>query len=437
MGLMSWLFPSKDDRLARARKALDEGRFAIARDEARDLGDHPGASSLIAEAERKLALRNLELVHEWAEQGDLERAAHHLDVAADLCPPELDREFERAERALGASTARVTAEKRAAAKAEAAKLLELNPSWRQGREEEELPLPPGVTEEDADAMRARLAILVEGYPEALRPAFIKLGSVFAGAVVDLEDGKLGEAAAALATLPDDEPLVRHERARLAMAMGNPTTAAAEWQAFASFAGGHHPIGSGHSATMLAHARAVSGDPHGALTLLTEHGLTGVQAAGTLYPVLLEATGRYAEADEAVRAILSRAGPQAPLYLLLARIRERGGDRLGAMRALETSLEKCACGTGGCSKPAEPDVATYRSLATLYLEDGLETPRALELAETARSMTDQPVWEDVYLAALAARHRQDADWPDLAGRLRAITAAGDPRAARLDRHLAVA
>ena len=62
--------------------------------------------------------------------------------------------------------------------------------------------------------------------------------------------------------------------------------------------------------------------------------------------------RLADADRVLRAMLTKFGSQPHLYVMLARVREKSGERIAAMRVLETCLEKCACGTGGCNKPAD-------------------------------------------------------------------------------------
>lgn len=435
MGLLSWLFPSKEDRMASARAAFDAGRFADARMSAEDLGDHPGAAQLIAECEEALTRKNLADVYGWIESGDLNRAREQLDIADELCPRHLDFLMQAAEAALRTATAQHAAQKKADQHAQNSKLFDVNPAFKGSNPDDELPLPEGVSEAEAEALKARLAILVDGYPEALRPRFVTLGTAFAGAVLDLEDGQIERAALVLATLPDDDPLVRYERGRVLLSQRDAIGAATELRTFAELAGGHARVGNTHSAVQLAQALAMGGDHAAAVSTLEDASAHNLDVGAGLYAALLEATGRYADADRVLRALLTRFGSQPHLYVMLARVRDKSGERMAAMRVLETCLEKCACGTGGCSKPAEPDVEAYRMLATMYLEEGLDAPRGLELADTARSMVQQPVWEDVYLAALAARKRDDATWSEMAAQLRTGTAEADPRRRRLEQHLA--
>ena len=72
------------------------------------------------------------------------------------------------------------------------------------------------------------------------------------------------------------------------------------------------------------------------------------------------------------------------------------------------------------------------LATLYLEDGLETQRALQLLEEA-PLRGGPSWDDLYVEALAAKARRDDRLPALLATLRQHTPEGDPRAERLQEH----
>jgi hypothetical protein len=59
------------------------------------------------------------------------------------------------------------------------------------------------------------------------------------------------------------------------------------------------------------------------------------------------------------------------------------------------------------------VGIIRSLAILYLEDGIELERAAELADQAAGLVQKPAWEDLYLAALSAKRSGLADAPKLA------------------------
>ena len=145
--------------------------------------------------------------------------------------------------------------------------------------------------------------------------------------------------------------------------------------------------------------------------------------------LLEATGELPEAETVLRQLVKDAPTLSPAYVALARVRVAGGHRQEAMQALEASLRNCACGTGSCGAQP-PDVNAYRMLATLYLEDGVDRDRALELAATARDLVRQPQWGDLYLAALAARAQGAPEARQLIDRLVEVTPPGTDAAGRV-------
>ena len=62
------------------------------------------------------------------------------------------------------------------------------------------------------------------------------------------------------------------------------------------------------------------------------------------------------------------------------------------------------------------------LATLYLEEGIQTDKAMVLAAQALGMVKKPQWEDLYLRALVAHQERAPDFPDIAERLRSLTPA---------------
>jgi hypothetical protein len=435
MGLLSWLFPSPEQKLEGARRALIAGRFAEARDTALEL-DIPGAADLVVQAEEALAQLNLAHAVSWAEAGDDDRVKTHLELARQFAKEGMETSFADARRQI--QTTRERREKIAAEEARRAadRMLDIDLRFRDGQSEEAMPIPEGMDEAEAEELKARLAILFDGYPEPLRRGMFALGPTFAQAVLDLDEGRAEPALQALIALPDDAPLVLHERARAADALGDPAAAARAWQTFAKVAGGHHPIGAHHTAVLLAQAQAASGDLDGAFQTLTEARKADPDLGSGLYASLLEARGDLAGAERLLRAMLQKYGAQPSLYLAIARVRLRGNHRVEAMQALETSLRQSNCKPGTCgAKP--PDLATHRLLAMLYLEDGIETPRALELADTARQLVQQPIWDDLYLAALVARHEGSGDLLVLASRLHEVTPAGDPRRSKLERYLPLA
>lgn len=429
MGLLSWLFPSPDDKLNRARASLAAGRFNDARRDALGL-DLPGASDVVYEAEQGLARLNLEAARSWADAGDGERVAMHLELAERFGGSPAMREIEATAHYFESRQREQAAFQRAQAEADLKRLMEVDPRFHAEHGEGEIPLPDGISEDDADALKARLAILHDSYPEALRASVFDLGAAFSQAVLDLDDGQPAEAFAVLSQLPDDVAVVQHERARALLALRDASGAVEALQRFAVLAGGHQAIGNLHTAAILSQTLAQLGRIDEAFEVLVEARRADPDLAPGLYAALLEARGDYAGAEIILRALLQKIGPQAPIYVAIARLRVAAGKRVEAMQALETGLRACGCAPGTCgSKP--PDLAAHRMLATLYLEDGIETPRALEVAELAFGLVQQQTWDDLYLATLVANATQDPTRADKARQLASVTPPGDPRRARLD------
>ena len=137
-----------------------------------------------------------------------------------------------------------------------------------------------------------------------------------------------------------------------------------------------------------------------------------------------ALGRLAEADEQARVLVKKSPRELGLYKLMARCRIRAGKRVEAMQVLEAGLTTC-CESGKCgSMPF--DVAAARMLARLYLEDRMETERAMELVGKIQAGLKEATWFEGYLEALSLRNAED---PVLPTRVKALSlglANDDPR-----------
>ncbi|MEN0062802.1 MAG: tetratricopeptide repeat protein [Myxococcota bacterium] len=422
MGLLSWLFPTPEDRVARARRFFEQNRPDEARLELLGV-DHPDAQELLARAHRELAVANLDAAVSWARAGDDDRVRIHLELADQFHEGGLEERFREARREM-----REMREARRAVEADAqreaqARLFDLDVPEQ--FDDGTAGLLPHADDPEREEVEQRIALLIENYPDALEGTVRDLGPEFITAVLELENGNPQDALMGLLDLPDKQPLVQWERARAAHALGDASSAATALRAFAKFAKGHHRIGNTHSGTYLAQLLAESGELDEALRVLRDVRRKAPQEGGALFAQLLMVTGELEKAETVTKDLLKKSPKAMPLYGLLARIRLAGDHRVEAMRALEAGLEATHCPPGKCGYQP-PDLDAHRLLATLYLEDGIETQRALELSATAASLVNRPSWDDIYLRALVAKATQEPDAMALAERLLQSTPEDDPR-----------
>jgi len=428
MGLLSWFFPSPADRVARARKYLDDGRPDEARLEVLDV-DHPDASAVLAEAENGLALLNLDAAVNACRAHDDVRAGELLELADRFHTGGHEERFRDARREMRELRAARSAAEVAAKEDQQRRLLSADPlgvtggpSWLDKTAD------AAVFGPDREELEARLALAVENYPDDLRASVSDLGATFGQAVLDLDDGRPDLAIQALVALPDDAPLVQWERARAAYAVGDPGAAAKALKRFASLAG-HHAIGQRHTAVFLAQCLAESGDLHQALAVMRSAREDEPKLGGLMFGSLLEATDALEEAEKVLKGVIKDHPRMASAYVTLARVRVKGGYRMEAMQALEAHLSATHCTPGRCGA-TPPDLDLHRMLATLYLEDGIERDRALELAATAQSLVQKPQWGDLYLAALVAKAQGRPETRQLVDRLVEVTPPGTQAAQRV-------
>ena len=406
MGFFSRLFGSDPaTKVERARKMIEEGRWADARWELEEL-DHPEAEGLLAQAMAALAALNLEEADARFNAGERESAKEHLEMARQFgATAEQLRDIRKGWRIQ-------RAEEEAARAAEEAKAPEAegdDPIWS---------LPP-------DDPRLRYALRIETWPEELRRRLVDLGPGFAEAVSALDEGKASQAFEAFGHFVARDPVARFERARAALALGRLPAAVSDLLTFGAEVG-HRRIGNDDTAIMAAQLLGRLGRADEALELvdaeLTQRndlGLRGTRAS------LLEAKGSLAEAEDEAFALLEHAGGDLGLVKLLARVRMRRGNRIGAMQALEGGLAK-TCNTPGKCGYQPFDVVAGRMLAQLYLEDRLDPKRALQLLDDINHNRQAPEWQDAYLDALQARNQGDPQLPQKLELLGRGLPAGDPR-----------
>jgi len=414
MGLFSWLFPSPEDRLARARKLLAAGEYAQARDESEGL-DVAGAAEVHAAALDGLVELNLREADGLAFAGAFDRAQEHIVMAVEFAgapPSPGNRDAIRAAR-------RRLREARKASRQGPPKGVALanDPKIIKPLGDDPLfSLPP-------DDPRLRYAMALEAWPEALRARLIDLGPDFALAVNALDDGRAAEAVAAFAPFVDRDPVACYERARAARAAGDLAMASGDLRRFGREVG-HRKIGPFHTGALLGQLLIQQGRARDALTavdeaLAEEPDSVPLQAVRAF---ALERDGRYADADELARRLIKVASRDLGLYKLMARCRLRAGKRVEAMSALDAGLTTC-CTSGRCgSQPF--DVQAGRMLAQLYLEDRLEPARAHELLARVKA-TAQPGPFEAYLDALVLRNQGDPGALEIAGRLLRRLPQGDP------------
>jgi len=446
MGLLSWLFPGPEQKLAKAERLMRRGdpgqaRLLLAGLEGLD------AARLREQVEDALVGMNLEAAAACARSGEFEASAEHLALAERFADGRLADQLRAGRRAL--REARSAA--RAVAKGAAGVTISSDPlsgggscatgscggGGGGGPVPHEEPasgfggdpifsLPP-------DHPQVRYALLLEAYPDQLRERFLALGADFAAAVLLLEDGQPRQAWVALEPFVAAEPAVRFLRGRAALELGWFPRAASELRAFGD-AVGHQRIGSQHTAAMAAQALASDKRLEEALDLLeAERARADELSLAANQVSVLEALGRLPEADELGVAVLRAAPGDLGLHKMLARIRLKGGKRLEAMQVLESGLTRLCKGPGKCgSQPLDLDAA--RLLASLYLEDRLQPKRAAELVRDIARFSRQPDWRDGYLSALQARNAGEPSATDLAHELLRRLKDGDPRRGLVERNL---
>jgi tetratricopeptide (TPR) repeat protein len=438
MGLLSWLFPSEADRVAKARKVFERGDPGQARLLIEGL-EGPEAEALREQVFDRLVQLNLEAVEHCANAAELDAAAEHLELAERFAS---SRHRDALREARG-----VLREARVVARAVAPPKKKSGGAGHSGcasgscgtREAIPPEAPsPGFGADPIwslphDHPQVRYALLLETYPEALRERFLALGAAFAEAVLLLEDGEHRRAFEALEPFVAQDPVVRLPRAQAAVAMKQLPRAASELRAFAD-AYGHQRAGNFHTGVLLARALGGDGRLQEALDLVRSLRATDDDLELHLNEVvLLETLGRLPEADEAGRALLRRAPGDLGIHKLLARIRVKGGERTAAMQVLESGLTRLCKGPGKCgSQPF--DVEAGRFLAQLYLEDRVQPKRAEELLAEIAKYARQPEWIDGYLRALVARNGGGAELDALVEGLLQGLPEGDARRALVEGNL---
>lgn len=431
MGILSFFFPKPEDRVRRATKLVDNGRWAAVLDELQGI-ELPEAEGLRAKAKQGLVRMNLEAAISWANADDDHRVQIHLDLVEQYHQGDLVEEIRAARRQVREIRQTRDAVEQRKHEEREARLLAVDPLGISGGPDLfRDPIPDDLAGEDDHERAARLAFLVEGYPEDLRKKLKELPADFANAVLLLDEGRSDKALQTLVALPDNNPIVQYERARAAHALGDARAGARALRRFAELAG-HTEIGNVHTAVRLAQMTAEAGDPADALRVLRQARRKAPRLGGILYAQLLLHSNELEEADTVLRGLIANQPRRTDLHLLLGTVRLRAGMREEAKQALEAAMDKVCDNVGRCGhNPPNPDV--LRMLAILYLEDGSDVARGKELAEMLAGVEAKPSWQDRYIDALVAIRTGQPDATSLSRR--ALAEAPEAARAQIEKHLA--
>mgnify|MGYP006078587787 CR=1 FL=1 len=427
MGLFSWLSPTPEKRIAKAQSLLDNKLYVKARDAAE------GIDSEVAEEIRKSALRGLRDLNIREAIGlanalEFERAQEHLELAENFDQGG-DNTLQEARGEVRRLRTNAPAPKKKRSGSGGS-----NPfggggggGVSEGAGADEIPEPDenNLWSLPPDDPRLAVAITLETYPAELREKLLALGGKFAGILALIDKGEPEAAVEQLTPYITDEPAVRIERSRAARAAGNLPLAGSDLATWGQEFG-HKLVGTNHTANQLAHIYAEQGRLEDGLRVViaqlnVEPGQK--QLRGTM-ATLLEAVGRFSEADEVARKLVREVPSDLGLYRLMARCRIRGGKRVEAMQVLESSL-KNNCTSGNCgSQPF--DVEAGRILARLYLEDRRDPKRATELMTLIKDNAKEMGWFDQYLEALVERNSGAIDMDPTVEQLLVGVTEKDPR-----------
>lgn len=315
---MGWLgiFSRERRTLFQARSLLDSGQFDDALDLLRDLDD-PDIASLRHQVRRAAATAFLREALAACEAGDGKRMRQRLARARRYHTPVLEPLFQATERRIREHQVRVTAPEHWLTLLDAARELEAHLSVgdtsrgelfrsrrliRQAQPAFGAPIHAEAVEgAGRDVLRAVQGAVRAEYPDELGERVPHLGEPFAQAVLFIALGRPDLAALPLLELPETEPLVSFERARVAHALGQSRLALTALQGFVTLVGGHRTIRRLNTGVFLAQMAEVVGEPERALAVLDE---LPVRIMGrrpvALYARLLLQVGRGSEA----RALLA-------------------------------------------------------------------------------------------------------------------------------------
>ena len=464
MGLLGRLFAKDPAKLLdRAEALLGRGNAYGARQlvrEAREAADGAQADEGLAGRAAALELRCRGALAESAleearfaeEEGDFADAAEWVASALEHVGEERRGELRKRRRGLLARAEEAERERRRPV------MLDASPAGAGtggGADEED----EGETGPDTLETEVRFGTLVGTLRDEVADRYLHRPTPFQSAYVDLNEGRVEEALEgfdALAEASPDDPVVRLERGRCRLLLGDPTGAREDFEAAWPELGSDPLDSSGASvASLWAEACLEPGegrDPEAVVERLADLADLSSGAGAPDDPELAALYGRALlaadRADDAVEHLVEAAerfrGRQELPHLLARALVASGGaeERGRAIRVLETAIAP-SCASGTCSKPPlhGPSV---RTLIGLYL-DRIQDRIGDRVGDRIGDSSDEPVEErpegrpdraveaavgrvEELFSLLAREQEGRATLPDLRLLARFLRVTGDPEEA---------
>jgi len=352
MGLFGWLVPSAEKKVAKARKLIDEQRYAEARLLLLGLNDDTARAALV-EARQGLVRINLDGAQAWCHSGDEAQVADHLERAANFDPGGMAGEIEEARVKLDAirrrrDHGRLWRDLQDAAERRSRLGIDpSDPAWvarntgaiqlaNAEKDPNGLPHlafypepaiyePPGIK---APAGKAPTSAEIESALVALKAMYpadltAKIGATHAEAVLQVAANHPERAVALLMPIREGDAVAHFELARAACCLGNPEVADFAFGLFAELAGGYRTVGDVHAADIHAQVIASLGETGRALALLDEQRQKTPHLAPILFAALAVERGRLAQAATVVASLRRNSGrdPRLPPIVTMLTLRE--------------------------------------------------------------------------------------------------------------------
>ncbi|MEM7353449.1 MAG: hypothetical protein AAF657_21815 [Acidobacteriota bacterium] len=404
MGFLNRLLAGDPKRdLERATAALDKGdaeralELALRVAKKGGLADQQHAKALLARARETLAASALEKASMAVTSEYFEDAAEWVRTALEYVEGEAQRqELEKRASALEAQ----------AREAEAQAAFELLPGPEAG--------PEAATELDPEShFHALVGMLAEEVADLYRAR----PTAFRYAYIDLNEGQLEGAQAALdALLTDgDDEIVRFERGRCRLMLGDGAGAAEDFEAVWESLG-EAPLdllGEMSVPALWAEAKLATGEAEPVLNRLTElsEPVAGSSTLSVRYGEALLLARRDAEARDFLVVAAQRFDYEPILRYQLARALVALDERPSAIDCLEIAIAP-SCASGQCAKPPK-HLPSLRALSSLYLEAGNQTDRVGELLQlVTRELSGHLTVEDF---GLVAKYQEQLGHPEAAER----------------------